>query len=225
MNANPLLMAAGLLLLAGCASDVTVPPVALNHPANPSAPEAPITPLSQTLASYDPIQSPAPEKWPKASMDEMQGMDHGSMKGMDHGQMKGMDHSSMAGMDHGSEHWMAPADAATRKNPISANAVSITCGKALFQTNCALCHGASGQGDGPAGAVLNPKPTNLREMAGQHSDGDFAWKIANGRGPMPAWKSVLQENQIWDLVNFIQSLGDKKPDASHGKHEHGQHQH
>jgi mono/diheme cytochrome c family protein len=62
-------------------------------------------------------------------------------------------------------------------------------------------------------------------MAGQHSDGDFAWKIANGRGPMPAWKSVLQENQIWDLVNFIQTLGDKKPDASHGKHEHGQHQH
>ena len=180
---------------------------------------------SQTLAFYDPIESRASENRPKAGMDEVQGMDHGSMKGMDHGQMKSMDHSSMAGMDHGLEHWMAPADAAARKNPISANAVSITRGKALFQTNCALCHGASGQGDGPAGAALNPKPTNLREMAGQHSDGDFAWKIANGRGPMPAWKGVLQKNQIWDLVNFIQSLGDKKPVANHGKHEHGQHQH
>ena len=201
MSANPFLMAAGLLLLGGCASDVTVPPVALNHPANPSAPEAPIMSPSQTLAFYDPIESRASENRPKAGMDEVQGMDHGL------------------------EHWMAPTDSAARKNPISANAVSITRGKALFQTHCALCHGASGQGDGPAGAALNPKPTNLREMVGQHSDGDFAWKIANGRGPMPAWKSVLQENQIWDLVNFIQSLGDKKPDAGHSKHEHGQHQH
>lgn len=26
---------------------------------------------------------------------------------------------------------------------------------------CATCHGASGQGDGPAGAALNPKPANF----------------------------------------------------------------
>lgn len=217
MSANPLFMVAGLLLLGGCASDVTVPPVALNHPANPSAPEAPITPLAQTLTSYDPIQSATPEDRSKAGMDEMKGMDHGSMKGMDHSQIKGM--------DHGSEHWMAPQDAAARRNPVSAGAGSIARGKKLFETNCMVCHGQGGRGDGPAGAALNPKPADLTEMAGEHSDGDFAWKIANGRGPMPAWKSVLQENQIWDLVNFIQSLGDKKPDASHGKHEHGQHQH
>ena len=225
MSTNPYLMAAGLLLLGGCVSDVTVPPVALNHPANPSVPEVPITPLAQTLASYDSIESPAPENRPQASMGEMQGMDHGSMKGMDHSQMRGMDHGSMTGMDYGSEHWMAPADAAAKKNPIPADADSIMRGKALFQTNCAVCHGACGQGDGPAGAALNPKPANLREMAGEHSDGDFAWKIANGRGPMPAWKGVLQENQIWYLVNFIRSLVDKKPDAGHGGHDHGKHQH
>jgi len=44
-------------------------------------------------------------------------------------------------------------------------------------------------------------------MAGHHPDGDYAWKIANGRGAMPAWSGSLTENQIWDLVNFIQSLG------------------
>jgi len=43
-------------------------------------------------------------------------------------------------------------------------------------------------------------------LAGKHSDEDFAWKIVNGRGPMPSYKDTLTENQIWDLTNFIQSL-------------------
>jgi mono/diheme cytochrome c family protein len=43
-------------------------------------------------------------------------------------------------------------------------------------------------------------------MAGMHTDGDIAWKIENGRGPMPAWKNILNHDQIWDLVNYIQSL-------------------
>jgi mono/diheme cytochrome c family protein len=223
MSANPFLMVAGLLLLGGCASDVTVPSVALNHPANPSAPEAPITPLAQTLQTSDPVIAPA-DSMQGMNHESMKGMGHGSMQGMDHGSMKGMDHDSMQGMDHGA-HWMAPQEAAAKRNPVPADTASISRGKKLFATNCVVCHGPGGRGDGPAGAALNPKPVDLTKMAGQHSDGDFAWKIANGRGPMPAWKSVLQENQIWDLVNFIQSLGGKKPDASHGKHEHGQHQH
>ena len=93
MNANPLLVVAGLFLLGGCASDVTVPPVALNHPANPSAPEAPITPLAQTLQTSDPVIAPAGE--PKSDFDSMKGMNHDSMKGMGHGSMQGMDHSAM----------------------------------------------------------------------------------------------------------------------------------
>ncbi|MGH8743969.1 MAG: c-type cytochrome [Burkholderiales bacterium] len=215
MNANPFLIVAPLLLLGGCAIDATVPSVALDHPANPGAPEAPITPLVQTLQSSDPVIAPAGE--PKSDFDPMKGMDHGSMQGMDH--------SAMQHMDHGADHWMAPAHAAARNNPVPADAASIARGKKSFQTNCAVCHGTSGRGDGPAGAALNPRPANLREMVEEHSDGDFAWKIANGRGPMPAWKSVIKENQIWDLVNFIRSLGDKKTSGWPGTHDHGQHQH
>ncbi len=43
-------------------------------------------------------------------------------------------------------------------------------------------------------------------MAGQHPAGDLAWKIENGRGSMPAWKGILNESQIWDIVNFLKSL-------------------
>ena len=72
--------------------------------------------------------------------------------------------------------------------------------------NCASCHGAKAMGDGPAAAALNPKPANLAMMAGMHPDGDFAWKISNGRGVMPAWKGTLSETEIWELVNYIKSL-------------------
>jgi len=124
-----------------------------------------------------------------------------AMEGMGHGKMK------MDGQDGAAAgHWMAPEDAAKRKNPVAADAASIARGKKLFQVNCASCHGAQGKGDGQAGRALKPKPADLAAMAGQHPDGDFAWKIANGRSPMPAWKGALSEAQIWDTVNFIQSL-------------------
>jgi len=132
--------------------------------------------------------------------------------------MEGMDHMKMNRQDdvaamHG--HWMAPEAAAKRANPVKANNVSRARGKKLFAANCASCHGASARGDGPAGAALNPRPADLTVMAGQHPDGDFAWKIANGRGPMPAWNGQLSEKNIWDLVNFIQGLAAPKKNHQH----------
>lgn len=134
----------------------------------------------------------------------------------------GTDHDKMN--EHGATmaavgHWMAPEEAAKRPNPVKANTASRVRGKKLFAENCASCHGASARGDGPAGAALNPRPADLTVMAGQHPDGDFAWKIANGRGPMPAWSGQLSEKNIWDLVNFIQSLAGPKKNLQHN-HRH-----
>lgn len=118
-----------------------------------------------------------------------------------------VEHEHPAGTGGMHEHWMAPEEAAARENPISADPASVERGAKLYQAHCAVCHGPTGLGDGPAGAALTPKPTNLTEMAGQHPPGDLAWKIENGRGAMPAWKGILSESQIWDLVNYIKRLG------------------
>ena len=105
------------------------------------------------------------------------------------------------------EHWSAPAAAAKRRNPVPTNPASREQGRQLFKQNCIVCHGAEGRGDGPAAASLKPQPADLAVMAGHHPDGDLAWKIANGRGAMPAWKATLSEDQIWRLVNYIKTLG------------------
>jgi mono/diheme cytochrome c family protein len=115
-------------------------------------------------------------------------------------------HPHMQDMQGMEGHWMAPAKEALRRNPVKSTSASKARGAALFRSHCVSCHGEQGMGDGPVAADLDPKPANLQMMAGHHSDGDLAWKIAHGRGSMPTWKGVLKSKQIWDLVNYIRHL-------------------
>lgn len=136
-----------------------------------------------------------------------------------------VDHSKMDMTGDG--HWMAPPAAAQRANPVKATPASIARGKAIYAANCASCHGANGAGDGPAGKALSPKPADLAAMAPQHPPGDLAWKIENGRGAMPPWKDTLKPTQIWDVVNYLQSLAAPKPAGANtsGGHAHDGHAH
>jgi len=149
---------------------------------------------------------------------------HGSMmkSGGHHGSMMGDNDHDMSKMNMGSApaHWMSPKAEAMKKNPVASSSKSIAKGSQLYQTNCAVCHGANAEGDGMAGMMLNPKPANLRAMSGGHPDGDFAFKIREGRGSMPAWKNTLNEKEIWHLVNYIQNLSEPSEKAE-GHHAGG----
>ena len=102
--------------------------------------------------------------------------------------------------------WVAPADAKAAKNPVK----GIGNAKKAVETNCVSCHGASGKGDGPAAAALPPpKPANWTGDAVQkQTDGEIFWKISNGRGAMPPWKH-LPDNERWEIVNYIRTLKGK----------------
>ena len=103
--------------------------------------------------------------------------------------------------------WEAPAAEKGKKNPLPADAKSIDQGKKVAQINCVSCHGAKGKGDGAAAVALNPKPADWTSKKVQaESDGEIFWKISAGRGAMPSWK-FLPENDRWALVRYIRSLG------------------
>ncbi|MBI1728890.1 MAG: cytochrome c [Candidatus Rokubacteria bacterium] len=105
--------------------------------------------------------------------------------------------------------WEAPAAEKAKKNPLPANAASVAQGKKVADVNCVSCHGAKGKGDGAAAAAINPKPADWTSKKVQaESDGEIFWKLSNGRGAMPPWK-FLPENDRWALVNYIRSLAGK----------------
>ena len=104
------------------------------------------------------------------------------------------------------EPWIAPARAAAKKNPVAADAASIARGKAVYTAECFTCHGPLGKGDGPQAKDLEKNPGNLTNLQGQ-SPGALFWKVTEGRKPMPALGQKLSEQQRWDVVNYIQTLG------------------
>lgn len=76
-------------------------------------------------------------------------------------------------------------------------------GDALFTRYCASCHGATGQGDGPAAAALTPRPTNLTTLTTDVPklmhviDGRFAVR-AHGTSAMPVWGEVFEQVHLDD---------------------------
>ena len=109
--------------------------------------------------------------------------------------------------------WHAPAEAIGKENPIPYTVESVAKGKKLFEQHCQKCHGYWGEGNGVVGLSLDKKPANLLRIAGKKAEGEFAWKIGEGRGDMPAFKHTLTETEIWNIVNFIESL-ENEPGSS-----------
>lgn len=84
-----------------------------------------------------------------------------------------------------------------------------TKGKIIYETNCLICHGERGKGDGLIGATLRPPPTDLTgPEARAKSDNDLRTVIHEGRGVMPAWKTRLKEQDIQNVLAYIRSLGE-----------------
>jgi mono/diheme cytochrome c family protein len=87
---------------------------------------------------------------------------------------------------------------------------SIERGRIAFEHYCALCHGPSGDGNGRAARLYTPKPANLITTDKNAQYKDLIIRrggAALGRSPyMPPWSEELTEEQITDLVNFLQSI-------------------
>ena len=113
--------------------------------------------------------------------------------------------------------WVAPARAARKANPVTADARTIAAGKELFVAACLPCHGQFGKGDGPAAATLERegkpiRPGNLSSpKLWEQTDGTIFWKMSEGRTPMPSFESFPEELR-WQIVDYVRTLAPKEPD-------------
>ena len=107
--------------------------------------------------------------------------------------------------------FVAPKSADDITNPLKGKADATAEGKKSYTSYCTPCHGDKGKGDGLAAAGLNKPPADHTSAAFQsQSDGAIFWKLNEGNAPMPGYKKVLTETQLWQLVNYMRTLAKSK---------------
>jgi mono/diheme cytochrome c family protein len=105
------------------------------------------------------------------------------------------------------QKWSAPPAEAQKKNPVAANESSLAAGQKIYSKTCAMCHGKTGDADGPAVIELNIHPAKLSDpRVATESEGTLFWKITTGKKPMPAYGKRLSETDRWNLVNYVRTL-------------------
>ncbi len=109
---------------------------------------------------------------------------------------------TMEGMAH---EWMAPDKAVNVKNPLVLDDKSVARGKKAYIHNCAACHGDNIEGLDAEETGLGKSTPNLKKRLKTHSDGDFFWKIKEGREYMPSFNDYLPDDQIWQIINYIRN--------------------
>jgi high-affinity iron transporter len=91
---------------------------------------------------------------------------------------------------------------------------------AVYQANCASCHGVTGKGDGPAGARLEPKPVAFTDADRARHRSVFALYQAISQGisgtAMPAF-AQLSEQDRWALATYLGQFSHSGPQKAKGQ--------
>jgi mono/diheme cytochrome c family protein len=103
----------------------------------------------------------------------------------------------------------------TLANPVAADARSLQRGHRHYQINCAVCHGNTGLGDGPASRYGMPGINIVTEITRARSDGYIWGMIRNGRGLMPNYNRIAELDR-WDVVNYVRALQSGTPGLATG---------
>jgi mono/diheme cytochrome c family protein len=96
------------------------------------------------------------------------------------------------------------------EEPLDLTPQELLTGKAIFVTQCAVCHGSTGAGDGPTAASLAPAPTNFHQV---RPTVDYAQAALNNgvRGTaMPKWGPKLSTDERHLLAHYVRSFYEKR---------------
>ena len=104
-----------------------------------------------------------------------------------------------------------PADAKQLVNPVKPTAESQAKAKKQYGYDCAMCHGANGDGKGELVEDMKLTLKNYTDPAALSgmSDGDLFTVIKDGKGKMPGDGGRSKPDDIWNLVLLVRSFAKK----------------
>jgi mono/diheme cytochrome c family protein len=109
----------------------------------------------------------------------------------------------------------APTAYASARSTRWDDPAAVAGGEPLFQTHWLVCHGTDGKGKGPGAAGLPQAPADhTLHFYRASGDGDayLFWRVSEGgqvepfksmQSVMPAFKTVLTEDQLWDVLAYV----------------------
>jgi cytochrome c553 len=94
-----------------------------------------------------------------------------------------------------------------------ASAEIVAEGKKIFEGKgtCVNCHGKDGDGQGPAGKVLNPGPRDFTncKFHKKRKDGELMWVVMNGSpgtGMVSMIPATISEEEGWKVLAYERSF-------------------
>ena len=105
---------------------------------------------------------------------------------------------------------MPPEEAKALQNPVAYAPETVKAGRNTYLRLCQYCHGADGR------AQANPdfESPSLRDPDQWRyggTDGELFVSIRDGAGhEMPPFGKQLEDDKIWQIVQFIRSIGPKE---------------
>lgn len=92
------------------------------------------------------------------------------------------------------------------KDPRETSPVRMARGKYLYEKMCLVCHGITGQGDGPVAKKYAEPPAFNGRALRSYTSGQFYHAIVIGYGDMPSHSVQLDDNDRWDVILYLHEL-------------------
>ncbi|WP_158819701.1 c-type cytochrome [Granulicella sp. S156] len=104
-----------------------------------------------------------------------------------------------------------PPEAAHMVNPVKPTAESQAHAKKMYGYDCAMCHGANGNGKGELVADMKLTLKDYTDSAALKdlSDGELFYIIKNGKGQMPGEGDREKTEDLWNMVILVRSFARK----------------
>ena len=98
-------------------------------------------------------------------------------------------------------------------NPVSLNEDNLKAGVDTYKTMCARCHSTPEGQQSVYGQSFYPPAPQLPKGMAQYSDSQLFWLIKHGirNTGMPAWGSMLSDEEIWQIVSLLKNSQDLPP--------------
>jgi len=119
--------------------------------------------------------------------------------------------AAVVAMAFAMQNWTALARARKLKNPFPPSSEALAAGSEVYTKHCRSCHGPSGDGKGEKASELSVAPGDFTDASKMDrlTDGELYWQTTKGRRPMPEFADKLNEQQRWDVVDYIRTFARK----------------